>query len=131
MLPACSCLAIISGVKSLQPHGGSAAWLSSPGHRVCGANHGCLQGRCAIHSSFSLISVLMGHMATWATGVKESTLVGAQVGQMGSPPVIQMDERQSHLTEKFAQQPSIPAGCMPVLCCVLGHGVFFSYSVLL
>lgn len=50
---------------------------------------------------------------------------------MGSPPVIQMDERQSHLTEKFAQQPSIPAGCMPVLCCVLGHGVFFSYSVLL
>lgn len=98
---------------------------------MCGANHGRLQGRCAILSSFPLISVLTAHTATWATGVGESTQVGAQVGHMGSPPVIQMGERESHLTANFAQQPSISAGCMPVLCCVLGHSVFFSCSLLL
>lgn len=49
----------------------------------------------------------------------------------GVTSVIQVDERQSHLAKNFAQQPSIFAGCMPVLCCVLGHSVVFSCSLLL
>lgn len=70
-------------------------------------------------------------MATWATEVEESPQAGGQAGEMGSPPVIQMDERETRLTKSFAQQPSISAGCMPVLCCLLGHDVFFSRSLLL
>lgn len=104
---------------------------------MCGANHHHrLWARCAI--SYKLRTYLcacggvqLAHMAAWATEVEESPQTGGQVGEMVSSPVIQMDEREVYRTMRFAWQPYISAGYMPVLCCLSGHDVFFSHILLL
>lgn len=74
--------------------------------------------------------VQLAHTATRATEVEESPQAGGRAGGTGSPPAVRMDEKETRLTESFAQQPSISAGCRPVFCCLLGHDVFFSCGLL-
>lgn len=72
----------------------------------------------------------MAHTAICATELEESPQERGQAGETGSPTMIQMDERESHLIESSDQQTSLSAGCTPMLCCLWGHSVLFSCSLL-